>query len=107
MCLSSSLRFNQFEWTTDSINNSYVADNTLYIVPTLTRDAIGAQAVVDGYRVNLTEAGTCTSDNVTNCVASSNSSLGQVINPVQSARLRSRLSIRYGKIEIVARLPEG
>jgi hypothetical protein len=68
---------------------------------------IGNDAVTNGYRLNLTADGTCSSDNVTQCVASSNSSLGTIINPVQSARLRSRFKMKYGKIEIVARLPEG
>ena len=99
--------FGQFQWTTDSPNNSYIADSTLYIVPTLTGDVIGNDQVTNGYNLNLTALGTCTSDNVTQCVATSNSSLGTIINPVQSARLKSKFKMKYGKIEIVARLPEG
>jgi hypothetical protein len=43
------------------------------------------------------------------CSAVSNSTAGSVINPVQSARLSTRRSaaIRYGKVEVRAKLPRG
>ena len=46
---------------------------------------------------------------MTACGAVSNATSGSVINPVQSARLTTRLShhITYGKVEIVAKLPRG
>ncbi len=47
----------QFDWTTDSTNNSYVQDGKLYIVPTLTADALGDAAITNGYTLNLTSAG--------------------------------------------------
>jgi beta-glucanase (GH16 family) len=97
-------RNNQFEWTTASANNSFVKDGTLYIVPTLTADQLGAENIANGYTLNLTTDGTCTSRNVSQCGAVSNSSLGSIINPVQSARLitKGKASIRYGKVEISA-----
>ncbi|KAL7418821.1 hypothetical protein Q5752_006505 [Cryptotrichosporon argae] len=99
----------EFEWTTASSNNSFVQDGVLYIVPTLTSDAIGDAAVLDGYTLNLTAAGTCTSSNVSACVSVSNSSTDTIIYPVQSARLSTanKVSIKYGKVEVTARMPVG
>lgn len=99
----------QFEWTTDSDNNTFVRDGKLYIVPTLTSDVLGEDAITNGYTLNLTTDGTCTSTNVTQCVAVSNSSLLTVINPVRSARIhtKGKVSIKYGKVEVKARMPTG
>jgi len=43
------------------------------------------------------------------CSAVSNSTTGAIINPVQSARLTTRnsASIKFGKVEVVAKLPTG
>ncbi|WVQ83051.1 hypothetical protein IAT38_005189 [Cryptococcus sp. DSM 104549] len=98
-----------FQWTTASSNNSYVKDGVLYLVPTLTSNVIGTEAITNGYTLNLTADGTCTSDNITQCVAVSNSSRLTVINPVQSARLitKNTATIKYGKVEVRARFPSG
>lgn len=98
-----------FSWTTPFDNNSYVEDGVLYIVPHLTSSIIGEDAIANGYTLNLTRDGRCTSNNVSQCVAVSNSSQLTVINPVTSARLTTRnsASIRYGKVEVVAKLPTG
>lgn len=100
-------RLGQFEWLTASPNNSFISDQTLYLVPTLTADSIGAEAVINAGHVNLTADGTCTDKNVSHCYVESNSTLGTVINPVQGVKLKSKSSITYGKVEIVARLPKG
>lgn len=119
----------EFEWTTASSNNSYTKDGKLYITPTLTADAIGEGAVTNGYTVNLTQSGECTAPRVpwmdrtdsedirmasirnadVNCQISSNSTLGTVIPPVQSARLTTNasFSMRYGRVEVRARMPTG
>lgn len=99
----------EFEWTTNSDNNSFVKDGILYLVPTLTSDVIGDEAITNGYTLNLTADGRCTSTNLTQCVAVSNSSRLTVINPVQSARLttKSSVQLKYGKVEVVARFPTG
>jgi hypothetical protein len=47
----------EFEMTTDFDNNSYVQNGNLYIMPTLTSDAIGSEAIFTG---NYTVPG-CTS----------------------------------------------
>ncbi len=101
----------EFEWTTDSSNNSFVQDGTLYIVPTLTADSIGEAAITNGYTLNLTATGQCTATNKTDasCAVASNSSLNTMIPPIQSARLSTRMStsIRYGRVEVRARMPTG
>ena len=110
--------------STDSTNNSFIKDGKLYIVPTLTSDSIGSDAIFDGTVYNITG---CTF-NITQpnqgylpsgvfdtegydraCSAVSNKTAPTVINPIQSARLSTRntSSIRYGKIEINAKMPVG
>jgi beta-glucanase (GH16 family) len=75
----------------------------------LTSDIIGEDAVSNGYTLNLTADGRCTSNNVSQCVAVSNSSQLTVINPVTTARLTTKnsASMKYGKVEIVAKMPLG
>jgi hypothetical protein len=125
----------EFEMTTSSSNNSFVQDGVLYLVPTLTSDVIGQNNVMNGYTYNLTDctwnstdlsaypsssdgSSTSSTTNMTaaqldayyaNCGAVSNQTSGAIINPVQSARISTRYSasIRYGKVEVVARLPTG
>ncbi|KAJ9473817.1 Glycoside hydrolase [Pseudozyma hubeiensis] len=101
----------QFDWTTDSSNNSFVEDGKLYIVPTLTSDALGEAAITNGYTLNLTAAGTCTAANKSdaNCAVASNLTTGVVLPPIQSARLMTNFSrtIKYGRVEVKARMPTG
>ncbi|KZV93954.1 concanavalin A-like lectin/glucanase [Exidia glandulosa HHB12029] len=100
----------EFEMTTDSDTNSFVKDGKLFIVPTLTSDVIGRPAILDGYTYNITSCTAAnTKHNVTSCSAVSNSTAGAVINPVMSARLHTRnsKSIRYGRVEVKAKLPQG
>jgi hypothetical protein len=102
-------RNGEFEWATAADKNSFVEDNTMYIVPTLTQDEIGSDRLLNGYTLDLGEA--CTASNKTgpNCIITSNSSMGVIIPPVQSARLSTKLShnIRYGKVEFQAKMPTG
>ena len=109
--------------TTASVNNSFIQNGMLYIVPTLTSDNIGTAAVLDGavYNItgctfNITSPNNGSVNGVFNeagylaaCSAVSNTTLGTVINPVQSARLSTRnsASIRYGRVEIRAKMPNG
>ncbi|KAI9459526.1 glycoside hydrolase family 16 protein [Boletus coccyginus] len=116
----------EFEMTTSSTDNSYVQDGYLYITPTLTSDIIGRDNVLNGYTYNLTD---CTYNTTSPealpggsnssvfdatayykaCGAVSNSTSGAVINPVRSARISTRnsASIRYGRVEVRAKLPRG
>ena len=113
----------EFEMTTASVNNSFIQNGMLYIVPTLTSDNIGTAAVLDGavYNItgctfNITSPNNGTVNGVFNeaaylaaCSAVSNATLGTVINPIQSARLSTRnsASIRFGRVEIRAKMPNG
>jgi len=125
--------------TTKSSNNSFVRNGHLYIAPTLTADNIGEDAVLDGYVYNITDCtfnithglsytessstsplgmdSTADGHDITfdasayykACSAVSNTTAGQIINPVQSARLSTRwsASIKYGRVEVKAKLPTG
>ncbi|KAM6500153.1 ectomycorrhiza-upregulated GH16 glucan endo-1,3-beta-glucosidase precursor [Amanita muscaria] len=113
----------EFEMYTASTNNSYVKDGFLYIVPTLTADEIGWDAVFNNTVYNITGCTfnetqtTLTSSNtkfnekayLNACSAVSNLTALTVINPVQSARITTRktASIRYGRVEIRAKMPNG
>jgi beta-glucanase (GH16 family) len=98
-----------FTWTTADDTNAFVQDKTLYIVPTLTSDIITPEQITNGYTLNLTADGTCTSNNVTQCVASSNSSHLSIINPIRTARLTTvnSVNLKYGKVEVKAKFPTG
>lgn len=122
--------------TTASENNSYVRNGRLYITPTLTSDIIGMDAIVDGHIFNMTDCTfnvtqnlgyTSSSTQFANnstigmdqafdakayyqaCSAVSNITSGQIINPVQSARINTKktASIKYGRVEVRAKIPKG
>ena len=123
--------------TTNSQNNSYVSNGNLYITPTFTSDSIGNDAVENKYVFNITgctynetqsytQISQSTLDPTTGkakpassqfdpdaynraCSAVSNSTLGAIINPIQTARLSTRksASIKYGRVEVKAKLPRG
>lgn len=136
----------EFEMTTASSKNSYIKDSKLYIAPTLTSDEIGVDNVfgnngayiynISGCTFNLTSpnGGYIPDPNgsggmvfdysgyYTSCSSTSNTTSGNIVNPVQSARISTLLnaqsqangstngtpgSIRYGRIEIRAKLPTG
>jgi len=114
--------YNTFQMMTNSANNSFVEDGVLYIVPTLTSDNLGTEAITNAATVNMTFGstwGTCTTvaaktteAGITGedpCYAHSNSSLGYVLPSVQSAHLTTKLSksIQFGRVEISARMPTG
>ncbi|ODQ75092.1 hypothetical protein LIPSTDRAFT_92143 [Lipomyces starkeyi NRRL Y-11557] len=79
----------EFEWATSSSNNSFVRDGKLYIVPTFTADAIGEDNMMHGFTVNLTKTGICTSTADSDWLT------------------RNFANIRYGKVEVTAKLPQG
>lgn len=115
----------EFEMATLSESNSFVKNNQLWIMPTLTEESgISPDSILDGAVYNITG---CTY-NVTNptapgqkfntegyldaCSAVSNATTGRIINPIQSARLTTRASgdkgsIRYGMVEVRAKMPKG
>lgn len=100
-----------FDWTTTDPTNVYVDEKGLHIVPTLTNEttSITTDEMWNGYTLNLTADGTCTETTASSCAASSNSTLGKMINPVRSARIntRGKVGIKYGRVEVTAKLPKG
>ena len=100
----------EFEWYVNNRSNSYVKEGVLHIMPTLTEDAIGHQAMMTG-DVNIwggSPADMCTGNNFYGCERNAAAS-GNYINPVRSARLRTvkSLNFKYGRVEIKAKLPKG
>ncbi|KAJ7082933.1 glycoside hydrolase family 16 protein [Mycena belliarum] len=110
-----------FDMTTGSANNSFLQNGNLYIAPTLTP----GWPFPDGTTYNETA---CTWNRTTEnggimsngefdwsgyyaaCSRTTNSTAGTIINPVQSARLSTLVSaraIRYGKVEVRAKMPVG
>lgn len=95
----------QFEETTNTDENVFIQDGMLHIKPTLQDENL----INTNNVLNLTALGTCTSDVWSNCVATTNTTNGTIINPVKSGRISTRLgaSIKYGRVEVEARLPRG
>lgn len=98
-------------------------------MPTLTTETtnITPDQINHNYNVNMTKDakawGTCTATKRENvpkkkddpkdsrypCAAVSNTTKGQIINPVRSARLntKGKKTIKYGRVEVEARMPLG
>jgi beta-glucanase (GH16 family) len=73
---------------------------------------ISNDQLYNGYTLNLTAAGgdsSCTSKVVDSCSIKSNSTLGNMIPPVRSARLttQGKKTIKFGRVEVTAKLPAG
>ncbi|KAJ7058149.1 glycoside hydrolase family 16 protein [Mycena amicta] len=96
----------EFQIASSFDNNSYVQNGNLYIMPTLTSDAYGADKVNSG-TITLDPC-TESSTNKTACTASGNGQ-DSVVNPVMSARISTKdhYSITYGRVEVRAKLPRG
>ncbi|KAH8717089.1 concanavalin A-like lectin/glucanase domain-containing protein [Phaeosphaeriaceae sp. PMI808] len=93
-----------FDMTTDTEENVFVKDGVLTIKPTLQdRNLIETNNVLD-----LRGHG-CTGSKWTDCVTSTNTTNGTIINPVKSGRINTKLgaSIKFGRVEVVAKLPAG
>lgn len=100
----------EFEYYTNNRTNSYVRNGTLFLRPTLSADTFGEANIESGFTVDLwggDPANLCTSNFEYGCLRSSAG--GNIINPIQSARIRSTagLNMQYGHVEVVAKLPKG
>jgi len=100
----------EFEWYTNNRTNSFVEDGVLYLQPTLMRDNIGDSALHTA-DINIwgnDGASRCTSNAFYGCERNAAAS-GNVINPIQSAKLRTlgKFNFKYGKVEVKAQLPKG
>jgi hypothetical protein len=90
--------------TTDTDENVFVRDGELTIKPTLQdRSILETDHILD-----LRGQG-CTGSKWTDCVASTNTTNGTIINPVKSGRINTKrgASIKYGRVEVLAKLPAG
>ncbi|KAG8629145.1 hypothetical protein KVT40_003010 [Elsinoe batatas] len=95
----------QFEQTTATQENVFVQDGMLYIKPTLQ----DASLIEQDSTINLLADGTCTSTLWRDCVVSTNTTNGTIVNPVKSGRINTKLgaNIKFGKVEVEAKLPAG
>ncbi|KAF2708211.1 glycoside hydrolase family 16 protein [Pleomassaria siparia CBS 279.74] len=94
----------QFEQTTNTDENVYIKDGVLIIEPTI-QDA----SLVDNDNVLDLRSQGCTGTKWTDCVASTNTTNGTIVNPVKSGRITTKLgaSIKFGRVEVIAKLPQG
>jgi beta-glucanase (GH16 family) len=104
----------EFDWTTKDSKNSFVDAEGLHIVPTLTTEStsITEAQLLNDYTLNITSSngdGSCTSTDYKDCGIKSNSTIGTIIPPVRSARMttKGKKSIKYGRVEIVAKMARG
>jgi beta-glucanase (GH16 family) len=95
----------QFEETTSTNENIFIKDGMLTLKPTLQ----DARLIETNNTINLTASGLCSSDLWSNCVATTNTTNGTIVNPVKSARISTKkgASIHFGRVEVVAKLPAG
>ncbi|MCJ1308483.1 hypothetical protein MMC25_002136 [Agyrium rufum] len=95
----------QFEETTVTDENVFVQDGMLVIKPTLQDPKL----LDTEYVLDLGAMGICTSDIYTNCVTSTNTTNGTIVNPVKSGRINTKAgaTIKYGRVEVKAKMPVG
>ncbi|KAL2429927.1 Beta-1,3-glucan-binding protein [Exophiala dermatitidis] len=95
----------QFEETTGTDENVFIKDGMLQIKPTLQDITL----LTGNHTLNLTQLGTCTGTKWSDCVATTNSTNGTIINPVKSGRINTKkgANIKYGRIEVEAKMPQG
>jgi beta-glucanase (GH16 family) len=84
-----------------------VQDGKLIIMPTLQNASL-----LESYNVvNLTADGTCSSDDLSNCVTVTNltATPPTIIQPVKSGRINTKkgATIKYGRVQVTAKLPAG
>ncbi|XP_069683835.1 beta-1,3-glucan-binding protein-like isoform X2 [Periplaneta americana] len=87
----------EFQYYRNDRRNSYVKDGVLYIKPTWTSAEYGDDFLYNG-QLSYPDC------NMDPCVSSS----GQdIVHPLQSARIGSSFSFKYGRVEVRAKLPKG
>ncbi|KAK7505726.1 hypothetical protein BaRGS_00002997, partial [Batillaria attramentaria] len=94
---------NEFQLYSPDPSNSYVKNGVLYIRPTLTVDRYGSNFLTNGHLDLRAQFGHCNSSSSVLCDLRGYEN----IPPVMAARLNSKGHIRYGKVEVVAKLPIG
>nr|CAD7452669.1 unnamed protein product [Timema tahoe] len=99
----------EFEVYTNNRSNTFAQDGSLHIRPTLTSDHYGEEFLSSGTISLLGGAPADACTNPSNYGCERTGSVTNLLNPAQSARIRSlnSFSFRYGKVEIRARMPSG
>ncbi|KAF7571163.1 Glycoside hydrolase family 16 protein [Pyrenophora tritici-repentis] len=95
----------QFEMTTATDENVYLENDELVIKPTLQDEKL----IMNNTTImDLRHMG-CTGSQWYDCYTGTNTTNGTIINPVKSGRINTKLgaNIRYGRLEVVAKLPRG
>lgn len=94
----------EFEMTTSDSANTFFENGNLIIKPTLQDESL----IDNNNVINLLGNG-CTSDSYWNCVTSTNTTNGTIVNPVKSARINTKkgAQIKFGRVEVEAKLPAG
>jgi hypothetical protein len=104
----------EFQYYTNNRSNSFVEEGVLYLQPTLTEETIGEANMMGEkpFRFDMWgmwPSDACTSNAFYGCERISDAGAQLVINPVQSARLRTTgtFTFQYGRLEVEAKLPRG
>lgn len=100
-----SYRNGEFEQTTTTDENVFVQNGKLIIKPTLQNSTL----ITTNNVINLTAEGICSSDVWSNCITSTNTTNGTIVQPVKSGRINTKkgATIKYGRVEVTAKLPAG
>ena len=79
--------------------------DTLVIKPTLQ----DASLITTDNTINLLQTGTCTGTTWSQCVSTTNTTNGTIVQPVRSGRINTKkgATIKYGRVEVDAKLPTG
>ncbi|KAK0726028.1 glycoside hydrolase family 16 protein [Lasiosphaeris hirsuta] len=97
----------EFQMTTPGDENVYVENGHLFIKATLQDDSLMQRDTV----IDLIQQGICTSDTPENCIAATNTTVGNssIVPPVLSGRIHTKLgaTIKYGRVEVTAKMPAG
>jgi len=101
----------EFQMYLNNRSISYVNNSIFYIQPRMTAEQIGEAGLQAGVNYDIwgsDPAGYCTGNAFYGCFRSSGGG-GNILNPLQSARVRTAesFSFRYGRLEVRAKLPKG
>ena len=96
----------EFQYYANNRSNSFVRDGSLYLKPTLTQDTYGEEFLTSGTLDLWDERCTSNRENI-GCYRKG--SEDNIINPVVSARVRTKksFSYKYGRISARVKLPKG
>ena len=100
----------EFEWYVNNRSVSNVRNGSLWITPRFTNATLG-DAGLSSADVNVwggDPSTACTGNEFFGCERTGGAG-GNIVNPIQSARLRTAESFafKYGRVEVVAKMPRG